>query len=66
MAFTYCDAHACYDRIVVIMSAFLEQAAGLTPEQSIFFATTLKNLEYQLLTAYGSSKEKNYHSAQHP
>eukprot|EP00957_Ditylum_brightwellii_P155971 11871701-Ditylum_brightwellii.AAC.1 len=33
MAFTYCDAQACYDRIVVIMSALLEQAAGLTPEQ---------------------------------
>eukprot|EP00957_Ditylum_brightwellii_P100526 7663213-Ditylum_brightwellii.AAC.1 len=26
----------------------------------------LKNLEYQLITAYGPSTEKNYHSEQHP
>eukprot|EP00957_Ditylum_brightwellii_P011477 867997-Ditylum_brightwellii.AAC.1 len=32
MAFTYCDVQACYDRIVVIMSALPEQAAGLAPE----------------------------------
>eukprot|EP00957_Ditylum_brightwellii_P092478 7042190-Ditylum_brightwellii.AAC.1 len=38
MAFTYCDARACYDRIVVIMSALLEQAVELSLEQSIFFA----------------------------
>eukprot|EP00957_Ditylum_brightwellii_P126352 9632465-Ditylum_brightwellii.AAC.1 len=64
MAFTYCVAQTCYDRIVVIMSAFLEQATGLAPEQ-FFFARTPKNLEYQLLTAYGPSKEKDYYSAQH-
>eukprot|EP00957_Ditylum_brightwellii_P126679 9655595-Ditylum_brightwellii.AAC.1 len=39
MAFTYCDARACYNRIVVIMPALSEQAAGLTPEQSMFFCT---------------------------
>eukprot|EP00957_Ditylum_brightwellii_P166293 12659874-Ditylum_brightwellii.AAC.1 len=66
MAFMYCDAGACYDRIVVIMTALLEQAAGLSLEQSIFFANMLKNLEYQLITAYRPSKEKNYYSAQHP
>eukprot|EP00957_Ditylum_brightwellii_P120717 9207483-Ditylum_brightwellii.AAC.1 len=65
MAFTYCDAQACYDRIVVIMSALLEQTAGLPPEQNIFFTRTPKNLEYQFLTVYGPSKEKNYHSVQH-
>eukprot|EP00957_Ditylum_brightwellii_P057201 4334467-Ditylum_brightwellii.AAC.1 len=48
------------------MAALSEQAAGLSPEQSIFFAKTLKNLEYQLITAYGPSKKKNYHSEQHP
>eukprot|EP00957_Ditylum_brightwellii_P116676 8900065-Ditylum_brightwellii.AAC.1 len=29
MAFMYCDARACYNRIVVIMAALSEQAAGL-------------------------------------
>eukprot|EP00957_Ditylum_brightwellii_P008247 623608-Ditylum_brightwellii.AAC.1 len=66
MAFTYCDARACYNRTVVIMAALSEQAAVLSPEQSIFFAKTLKNLEYQLITAYGPSTEKNYYSEQHP
>eukprot|EP00957_Ditylum_brightwellii_P080774 6143333-Ditylum_brightwellii.AAC.1 len=33
MAFTYCDARACHNRIVVIMLALAEQAAGLAPEQ---------------------------------
>eukprot|EP00957_Ditylum_brightwellii_P118093 9006414-Ditylum_brightwellii.AAC.1 len=48
------------------MAALSEQAAGLSLEQSIFFAKTLKNLEYQLITAYGPSTEKSYHSVQHP
>eukprot|EP00957_Ditylum_brightwellii_P080987 6160305-Ditylum_brightwellii.AAC.1 len=66
MAFTYCDARAYYNRVVVIMAALLEQAAGLSLEQSIFFTKMLKNLEYQLIIAYRPSKKKNYHSAQHP
>eukprot|EP00957_Ditylum_brightwellii_P155961 11871243-Ditylum_brightwellii.AAC.1 len=66
MAFMYCDARACYNRVVVIMVALSEQAAGLSPEQSIFFVKTLKNLECQLIIAYGPSTEKSYHSVQHP
>eukprot|EP00957_Ditylum_brightwellii_P205102 15342306-Ditylum_brightwellii.AAC.1 len=34
MTFTYCDAQACFDRIVAIMSALSEQATGLAPEQT--------------------------------
>eukprot|EP00957_Ditylum_brightwellii_P114303 8715194-Ditylum_brightwellii.AAC.1 len=66
MAFTYCDARACYDRIVVIMSALAEQAAGLAPEKSIFFTRTLTLLKYKMLTAYGPLAQTNYHSEQHP
>eukprot|EP00957_Ditylum_brightwellii_P135862 10363238-Ditylum_brightwellii.AAC.1 len=34
MALTYCDARACYNSIVVIMSALAKQAAGLALEQT--------------------------------
>eukprot|EP00957_Ditylum_brightwellii_P061134 4639268-Ditylum_brightwellii.AAC.1 len=66
MAFTYCNARACYDKIVVIMAALSKQTAGFSLEHSIFFAKTLKKLEYQLIIAYGPSTEKNYHPEQHP
>eukprot|EP00957_Ditylum_brightwellii_P171709 13072027-Ditylum_brightwellii.AAC.2 len=66
MAFTYCDARACYNRIEMIMSALSEQAAGLSPEQSIFFAKTLTNLEYQMLTSYKTSEQKNFHLKEQP
>eukprot|EP00957_Ditylum_brightwellii_P038642 2920940-Ditylum_brightwellii.AAC.1 len=53
-------------RSAIDIPALSEQAAGLSPEKSIFFEKTLKNLEYQLSTAYEPSTEKNYHSVQHP
>eukprot|EP00957_Ditylum_brightwellii_P175188 13337373-Ditylum_brightwellii.AAC.1 len=61
-AFVYCDARACYNRIVVIISALSEQAAGLPREQSIVFAKTLTKLQYSMTTAYGVSELYNIHS----
>eukprot|EP00957_Ditylum_brightwellii_P099775 7600371-Ditylum_brightwellii.AAC.2 len=66
MAFVYCDARACYDRIVVIMSALVEQTAGLSPKLSRLFVATLNKLEYNMLTAYRSSQQTNFNSEEHP
>eukprot|EP00957_Ditylum_brightwellii_P014083 1062309-Ditylum_brightwellii.AAC.1 len=66
MAFVYCDAKACYDHIVVIMSALAEQAAGLSPELSRLFAATLNKLECNMLTAYRPPQQTNFNSEEHP
>eukprot|EP00957_Ditylum_brightwellii_P144064 10976972-Ditylum_brightwellii.AAC.1 len=66
MAFVYCDARACYDCIVVIMSVLAEQATGLALKLSRFFAATLNKLEYNMFTAYGPSQQTNINSEEHP
>eukprot|EP00957_Ditylum_brightwellii_P116442 8881816-Ditylum_brightwellii.AAC.1 len=48
------------------MSALTEQAAGLSPNLSRFFAATLNKLEYNMLTAYRPSKQTNFNSEEHP
>eukprot|EP00957_Ditylum_brightwellii_P166714 12691078-Ditylum_brightwellii.AAC.1 len=66
MAFVYCNARACYDCVIVIMSALAKQAAGLSPKMIQFFAATLNRLEYNMLTAYMPSQQTNFNSEKHP
>eukprot|EP00957_Ditylum_brightwellii_P105896 8076378-Ditylum_brightwellii.AAC.1 len=61
-AFTNCDAKACYDRIVVILTSLVECKAGLPAEACILLAKALKQMKYTMITAYGPSEITNHHT----
>eukprot|EP00957_Ditylum_brightwellii_P116424 8880754-Ditylum_brightwellii.AAC.1 len=61
-AFTNCDAKACYDRIVEILTSLAEYKAGLPAEASILLAKALKQMRYTMITAYGPLEITNQHT----
>eukprot|EP00957_Ditylum_brightwellii_P211766 15366577-Ditylum_brightwellii.AAC.1 len=65
-AFTNCDAKACYDRIVVILTSLTEYKAGLPAEACILQAKALKQMKYTMITAYGPSEITNQHTPNNP
>eukprot|EP00957_Ditylum_brightwellii_P057753 4378655-Ditylum_brightwellii.AAC.1 len=60
--FTDCDAKACYDLIITIITALAEHKAGLPTNACILLAKVLKQMEYSMVTAYGQSTITNRHS----
>eukprot|EP00957_Ditylum_brightwellii_P121988 9303344-Ditylum_brightwellii.AAC.1 len=65
-SFTDCDAKACYDCVVTIITATAEYKAGLPKSVFILLAKSLKQMTYSIVTAYGPSKTTNQHSANNP
>eukprot|EP00957_Ditylum_brightwellii_P030116 2279337-Ditylum_brightwellii.AAC.1 len=65
-AFTNCDAKACYDRIVAILTSLTEYKAGLPLEACILRVKALKQMQYTMLTAYGPSEITNQHKPNNP
>eukprot|EP00957_Ditylum_brightwellii_P042044 3183980-Ditylum_brightwellii.AAC.1 len=64
--FTDCDAKACYDRIITIITALVECKAGLPANACILLAKALKQMEYSIVTAYGPSTIMNRHTKDNP
>eukprot|EP00957_Ditylum_brightwellii_P156290 11895513-Ditylum_brightwellii.AAC.1 len=58
-AFTDCDAQACYDRIIAIITDMPLLVCQ-------FFIKALKQMQYHMLTAYVTSSETNCHSPTSP
>eukprot|EP00957_Ditylum_brightwellii_P039037 2950238-Ditylum_brightwellii.AAC.1 len=56
MAYTDCDARACYDRVVLEISALAQYQAGLPMHAAKFLLKALKQMEYHIVTGYGVSK----------
>eukprot|EP00957_Ditylum_brightwellii_P134757 10273765-Ditylum_brightwellii.AAC.1 len=65
-AFAYCNAKACYNRIVAIIASLVEYKAGLPADACILLAKVLKQMEYTMVTAYGPSVLKNKHGPGNP
>eukprot|EP00957_Ditylum_brightwellii_P056332 4270499-Ditylum_brightwellii.AAC.1 len=61
-AFTDCNARACYDRMVAIVSGLALHKAGLPIHMSSFLIKALKQMRYYMNTAYGVSTETNQQS----
>eukprot|EP00957_Ditylum_brightwellii_P062738 4761367-Ditylum_brightwellii.AAC.1 len=54
--FTDCNAKACYDRIITIITALAGYKAGLPANACILLVKALKQMEYSIVTTYGPSK----------
>eukprot|EP00957_Ditylum_brightwellii_P188472 14348256-Ditylum_brightwellii.AAC.1 len=65
-AFTDCDARACYNRMVAIVTGLALHKAGLPLKMSSFLIKALKQMRYYMNTAYGVSTETNQHSKVSP
>eukprot|EP00957_Ditylum_brightwellii_P092025 7005901-Ditylum_brightwellii.AAC.1 len=65
-AFTDCDAKACYDRIVAILTSLAEYKAGLPSEACILLVKALKQMQYTMLTVYVPSEITNHHRLNNP
>eukprot|EP00957_Ditylum_brightwellii_P148147 11279459-Ditylum_brightwellii.AAC.1 len=65
-AFTDCDARACYDRIIAIITGLAQYKAGMPLLICPFFIKALKQMQYHMLTAYGTFSETNCHSPSSP
>eukprot|EP00957_Ditylum_brightwellii_P102448 7809196-Ditylum_brightwellii.AAC.1 len=65
-AFTDCEAKACYDRIVAILISLAEYKAGLPSEACILLVKALKQMQYTMLTAYGTSEITSQHKPNNP
>eukprot|EP00957_Ditylum_brightwellii_P072922 5541356-Ditylum_brightwellii.AAC.1 len=65
-AFTDCDARACYDRMVAIVTGLALHKAGLPIQTSSFFIIALKQMKYYMNTAYSISTETNQRSKNSP
>ena len=66
VAFTDCDAKACYDRIVPLALSLAQIQAGLPLEAAQFFLRTLQTLEYHLVTSYGATEDGISSTPRHP
>eukprot|EP00957_Ditylum_brightwellii_P188984 14386738-Ditylum_brightwellii.AAC.2 len=64
--FTDCDAKACYDCIITIITALAEYKAGLPANACIFLTKALKQMQYSMVTAYGPSTIMNRHTKDNP
>eukprot|EP00957_Ditylum_brightwellii_P141021 10743323-Ditylum_brightwellii.AAC.1 len=65
-AFADCDAIACYDRMVAIVTGLALHKAGLPLKMSSFLIRALKQMKYYMNTAYRVSMETNQHSKESP
>eukprot|EP00957_Ditylum_brightwellii_P194473 14811718-Ditylum_brightwellii.AAC.1 len=61
-AFMDCNARACYDRIVAIVTGLALHKAGLPLKMNSFLIKALKQMKYYMNTTYGVSMETNQHS----
>eukprot|EP00957_Ditylum_brightwellii_P017281 1301977-Ditylum_brightwellii.AAC.1 len=64
--FTDCNAKACYNRIITIITALTKYKAGLPTNACTLLAKALKQMEYSIVTAYGPSTITNKHSKESP
>eukprot|EP00957_Ditylum_brightwellii_P055732 4223048-Ditylum_brightwellii.AAC.1 len=64
--FTDCDAKACYDCIITIITALAEYKTGLPANACILLAKALKQMEYSIVTAYDPSTITNKYSLANP
>eukprot|EP00957_Ditylum_brightwellii_P109703 8367532-Ditylum_brightwellii.AAC.1 len=53
VAFTDCDAKACYDCVIPLVLALAQIQAGLPVKTAQFFLRALKQLKYHMVTGYG-------------
>eukprot|EP00957_Ditylum_brightwellii_P206499 15348714-Ditylum_brightwellii.AAC.1 len=65
-AFTDCDARACYNRMIAIVTGLALHKAGLPIKMSLLLIKALKQMRYYMNTAYGVSTETNQHSIKSP
>ena len=65
-AFTDCDARACYNRMVAIVTGLALHKVGLPIKMSSFLIKALKQMRYHMNTACGVSTETNQHSKKSP
>jgi hypothetical protein len=56
IAYTDCDARACYDQIIPEFTALAQYQAGLPEKATQFFLNALKQMEYYMVTGYGPAK----------
>eukprot|EP00957_Ditylum_brightwellii_P198978 15166427-Ditylum_brightwellii.AAC.1 len=61
-----CNAQACYDHIIAIMTGLAMHKAGLPLKFSSYFIKALKQMEYYMSTTYGLSEQKNQHTKENP
>eukprot|EP00957_Ditylum_brightwellii_P180805 13774285-Ditylum_brightwellii.AAC.1 len=66
VAFTDCDAHACYNRMVAIVTRLASHKAGLPIKMCLFLIKVLKQIKYYMNTAYGVLSETNQHDKDSP
>eukprot|EP00957_Ditylum_brightwellii_P061953 4701763-Ditylum_brightwellii.AAC.1 len=66
VAFTECNARACYDRIIAIITGLAQYKAGMPLKVCQFFIKALKQMQYQMMTAYGTLSATNRHSPSSP
>eukprot|EP00957_Ditylum_brightwellii_P184525 14054697-Ditylum_brightwellii.AAC.1 len=62
VAFTGCDAKACYNRVVLVVSVLSQIQAGLPLHAAQFFLWEVKQLEYHMITSYRVSENGVTHS----
>eukprot|EP00957_Ditylum_brightwellii_P132989 10140272-Ditylum_brightwellii.AAC.1 len=65
-AFTDCNARACYDRMVAIVTGLALHKAGIPIHMSSFLIKALKQMRYYMNTAYRVSTETNQQSKPSP
>eukprot|EP00957_Ditylum_brightwellii_P058689 4451118-Ditylum_brightwellii.AAC.1 len=64
--FMDCNAQACYDPIITIITALADYKAGLLAIACILLAKTLKQMEYSMVTTYSPFTITNRHSKANP
>eukprot|EP00957_Ditylum_brightwellii_P165144 12573716-Ditylum_brightwellii.AAC.1 len=66
IAYTDCDARACYDHIIPEFTALAQYQAGLPENAFQFFLNALKQMEYYMVTGYGPAQTGLSSSEQAP
>eukprot|EP00957_Ditylum_brightwellii_P059220 4494946-Ditylum_brightwellii.AAC.1 len=61
-----CDAKACYDRVIPIVSSLAQIQAGIPINAARFFLRALTQLEYHMVTSYRVSDTGVYHMEKQP
>eukprot|EP00957_Ditylum_brightwellii_P105600 8051058-Ditylum_brightwellii.AAC.1 len=64
--FTDCDAKACYNYIITIITSLAEYTSGLPAYACILLAKAPKRMECSMVTTYGPSTIINRHSMANP
>eukprot|EP00957_Ditylum_brightwellii_P084536 6428113-Ditylum_brightwellii.AAC.1 len=65
-AFTDCNAKACYNKIVAIITSLAQHKAGLLLCTCQFFIRSLKQMRYYMSMAYGQAQQYNKHGKAKP